>query len=59
MKSFIGRDILSLKEFERDDYYRVFEVCDRLAPHARNRRGGPALPAFRRTAGSTQLAAED
>ena len=38
MKSFIGRDILSLKEFERDDYYRIFEVCDRLAPHARNRR---------------------
>ena len=33
MKSFLGRDILSLKEFERDDYYRIFEVCDRLAPH--------------------------
>src|SRR5512136_3170766 len=38
MKSFIGRDILSLKEFERDDYYRIFEVCDKLAPYARDRR---------------------
>ena len=40
MKSFLGRDILSLKEFERDDYYRIFEVCDRLAPYARDRRNG-------------------
>ena len=38
MRSFAGRDILSLKDFERDEYYRVFEACDALAPHARNRR---------------------
>jgi len=38
MRSFAGRDILSLKDFERDEYYRVFEVCEVLAPHARNRR---------------------
>jgi aspartate carbamoyltransferase catalytic subunit len=38
MRSFAGRDILSLKDFERDEYYRVFEVCDQLAPHAKNRR---------------------
>jgi aspartate carbamoyltransferase catalytic subunit len=38
MRSFAGRDILSLKEFERDEYNRVFEACDALAPHARNRR---------------------
>ena len=35
MRSFLGRDILSLKEFERSDFERVFEVCDELAPIAR------------------------
>jgi len=38
MRSFIGRDILSLRDFERDDYTRIFEVCEKLAPHAHNRR---------------------
>ena len=38
MRSFTGRDILSLKDFERDDYTRIFEVCEKLAPHAHNRR---------------------
>lgn len=37
MRSFAGRDILSLKGFEREEYFRVFEVCDRLAPIARDR----------------------
>ena len=37
MRSFIGRDILSLKDFERDDFTRIFEVCDKLAPYARDR----------------------
>ena len=37
MRSFLGRDILSLKDFERADFERVFEVCDDLAPIARNR----------------------
>ena len=38
MRSFLGRDILSLKDFERADFERVFDVCDELAPIARNRR---------------------
>ena len=33
----LGRDILSLKDFERSDFERVFEICDDLAPIARNR----------------------
>jgi aspartate carbamoyltransferase catalytic subunit len=37
MRSFAGRDILSLKGFEREEYFRVFEVCDKLAPIARDR----------------------
>lgn len=37
MRSFAGRDILSLKHFEREEYFRVFEVADRLAPIARDR----------------------
>jgi aspartate carbamoyltransferase catalytic subunit len=43
MRSFIGRDILSLKDFERSDFERVFEVCDDLAPIARNRRNTDLL----------------
>ena len=37
MRSFIGRDILSLKDFERAEFFRVFEVCDRLRTYAENR----------------------
>jgi aspartate carbamoyltransferase catalytic subunit len=37
MRSFAGRDILSLKGFEREEFFRVFEVCDKLAPIARDR----------------------
>ncbi len=40
MRSFIGRDILSLRDFERDDYTRIFEVCEKLAPYAHDRRNG-------------------
>ncbi len=43
MRSFLGRDILSLKDFERTDFERVFEVCDELAPIARNRRNTDLL----------------
>ena len=43
MRSFAGRDILSLKNFERDEYYRVFEVADQLAPFARNRQNTDLL----------------
>jgi aspartate carbamoyltransferase catalytic subunit len=37
MRSFLGRDILSLKEFERQEFIRVFDVADRLKPIADNR----------------------
>jgi aspartate carbamoyltransferase catalytic subunit len=43
MRSFSGRDILSLKEFEREEYFRVFQVADALAPLARDRRNGDLL----------------
>jgi aspartate carbamoyltransferase catalytic subunit len=45
MRSFLGRDILSLKDFERADFGRVFEVCDELAPIARSRRNSDLLSA--------------
>ena len=32
MRSFSGRDILSLKGFEREEYFRVFQVAEALAP---------------------------
>jgi len=43
MRSFMGRDILSLKGFERSEYYRVFEAADRLAPFARDRKNTDLL----------------
>ncbi|MCX5977125.1 MAG: aspartate carbamoyltransferase [Coprothermobacterota bacterium] len=38
MRSFNGRDILSLKDFERQEFFRVFEIAQRLEPIARNRK---------------------
>ena len=38
MRSFAGRDILSLKDFERAEFFHVFEVADELAPIARSRK---------------------
>ena len=38
MRSFAGRDILSLKDFERQEFFRVFEIAERMEPIARNRR---------------------
>ena len=43
MRSFTGRDILSLKDFEREEFFRVFEACDRVAPIARDRRNSDLL----------------
>jgi aspartate carbamoyltransferase catalytic subunit len=43
MRSFAGRDILSLKEFGREDFFRVFEAADELAPIARSRRNSDLL----------------
>jgi aspartate carbamoyltransferase catalytic subunit len=43
MRSFVGRDILSLKDMERDDYIQIFRAAGRLAPHAAERRHGDLL----------------
>ena len=43
MRSFLGKDIISLKEFEREDFFRVFDVCDKLAPFAYERRNTDLL----------------
>jgi aspartate carbamoyltransferase catalytic subunit len=43
MRSFLGRDILSLKEFSREEYFRIFDVADELAPLAEERRNGDLL----------------
>jgi len=43
MRSFSGRDILSLKDFERNEFFRVFEVAEELEPIARNRRNSDML----------------
>jgi aspartate carbamoyltransferase catalytic subunit len=37
MRSFMGRDILSLKNFGREEFFRIFEVADELLPIARDR----------------------
>jgi aspartate carbamoyltransferase catalytic subunit len=64
MRSFLGRDILSLKDFEREEYFHVFEVADHLAPHARDRRNGDLLrektlvTAFYQPSTRTRLATE-
>jgi len=43
MRSFAGRDILSLREFERNEFLRVFEIAEQLAPIARSRRNSDML----------------
>ncbi|MCJ7722883.1 MAG: aspartate carbamoyltransferase [Anaerolineales bacterium] len=43
MRSFAGRDILSLKEFERNEFFHVFDVAEELEPIARSRRNSDLL----------------
>jgi aspartate carbamoyltransferase catalytic subunit len=43
MRSFLGRDILSLKDMEREEYFQIFRVCDELRPYAAERRNGDLL----------------
>jgi len=43
MRSFAGRDILSLKGFERNEFMHLFEIADRLEPIARGRRSSDLL----------------
>ncbi len=64
MRSFLGRDILSLKGFERAEFEHVFDVCDELAPIARRRRNADLLAqktlltAFYQPSTRTRLATE-
>ncbi len=43
MRSFAGRDILSLKDFERNEFIRVFNVADRLKHFAEDRKNTDLL----------------
>jgi len=43
MRSFLGRDILSLKEFERNEFMHIFDVAQQLEPIARSRRNSELL----------------
>ena len=43
MRSFAGRDILSLKEFERNEFMHVFDIARQLEPIARSRRNSEML----------------
>jgi aspartate carbamoyltransferase catalytic subunit len=43
MRSFAGRDILSLKEFERAEFEHLFQIADELEPIARERRNTDLL----------------
>jgi len=64
MRSFLGRDILSLKDFSRDEFFRVFQVADDLTPFARDRRntdllkGKSLLTAFYQPSTRTRLSTE-
>jgi aspartate carbamoyltransferase catalytic subunit len=43
MRSFAGRDILSLKDFERNEFFHLFDVAAELEPIARERRNSDLL----------------
>ena len=43
MRSFMGRDILSLKEFERNEFFHIFDIAEKLEPIARSRRNSDLL----------------
>jgi aspartate carbamoyltransferase catalytic subunit len=64
MRGFRGRDILSLKDFERAEYFRLFQICEDLKPYARDRRNGDLLKektlvtAFYQPSTRTRLATE-
>src|SRR5271166_1787359 len=64
MRSFLSRDILSLKDMEREEYFQIFSVADRLKPYAAERRNGDLLKhktlltAFYQPSTRTRLATE-
>ncbi len=43
MRSFLGRDILSLKDFERNEFFHVFDVAAELEPIAVSRKNSDML----------------
>src|SRR5512136_683760 len=43
MRSFAGRDILSLKEFERQEFFHLFDVAQSLEHYARDRHNADLL----------------
>ena len=43
MRSFLGRDVLSLKDFDREEVDHILEVAEELAPFARNRQNTDLL----------------
>lgn len=43
MRSFAGRDILSLKDFERNEFFHVLDVARTLEPIARSRKNSDML----------------
>ena len=43
MRSFLGRDILSLKDMEREEFFQIFRVTDQLKPFALERRNTDLL----------------
>ncbi len=43
MRSFTGRDILSLKDFERNEFLHLFDLAKELEPIARSRRNSDLL----------------
>src|SRR5215470_16839795 len=43
MRSFLGRDIRSLKDMEREEYLQIFGVCDEFRPYAADRRNAGLL----------------
>ena len=64
MRSFLGRDILSLKEFERNEFEHVFAVAEELRPIAERRQNAELLKdktlltAFYQPSTRTRLATE-
>lgn len=64
MRSFNGRDILSLKDMERDEFLLIFDVAERLRHHAESRRNTDLLAhktlltAFYQPSTRTRLATE-
>jgi aspartate carbamoyltransferase catalytic subunit len=64
VRSFLGRDILSLKDFERNEYFHVFDVAEELRSIAEERRNADLLrdktllTAFYQPSTRTRLATE-